>query len=263
MKKKSLPPLEPAHDHDHVHASSTNPFMPWVNALILVGTGILFALLLVTGNIQNYINTEFIAYTYIGAAILLALGTYATLGASGRTPTLHNSHFGLVAAAVFAVPLIFGILVPSRPLGLDAVTDDIDAADIVARTESSNISIVATDTWNVLDWLAAYYTTDDFTQLEGQPADIVGFVRKVEGDGREFFRITRFMVNCCVADTISVDMPVRTADSVPVSGLDDGQWVRVTGNAAIGEFSGDTQPFVEASAVELLDKAPEPSYLYP
>ncbi len=256
-------PLD-AHEHGHEHAASPNPVVPWVNAFILIGTGVLFGLLLITGDIRNYINTEFVAYTYIGTAILLLLGCYALLNAVGRIRPVYHGHFGIIAAAVFAVPLLFGIIVPSRPLGLDAVTDDIDAADIVARTDSASGIVAATESWNVLDWLAAYYTIDDFTQLEGQPADLIGFVRQVPEDGEGIFRITRFMVSCCVADTISVDMPVQyEAESAPGEALEDGQWVRVAGSVSIAEFSGDTQPFIDASSIELLEKAPEPSYLYP
>lgn len=263
-KDMKLPEIHADHEHGHEHASSSHPLMPWLSAAILIGTGVLFAYFLVSGDIRNYINTEFIAYTYIGAGILLLLGIYAVLSAAGRVRELYNAHFGIAAAAVFAVPLLFGIIVPSRPLGLDAVTDDIDAADIVARTDSTATSIVATENWSVLDWLASYYAIDDFTQLEGQPADVTGFVRRVPADGEEFFRVTRFMVSCCVADTISVDMPVQyTSAQVGEAALEDGQWVQVTGDVSIRDFAGDTRPFINSSGITLLEKAPEPSYLYP
>ena len=264
-----LPEIQVAHsdhfdDHGHSHAASSHPLMQWLSASILIGTGVLFAYFVFSGDIRNYINTAFIGYTYIGTGILLLLGGYALLSASGKVRELYNAHFGIAAAAVFALPLLFGIIVPSRPLGLDAVTDDIDAADIVARTDSSATSVVATENWTVLDWLASYYAIDDFTQLEGQPADVIGFVRHVPEDGDGFLRVTRFMVSCCVADTISVDMPVQYSPAVVGDvDLEDGQWVRVLGDVSIKDFDGDTRPFINADDFILFDKAPEPSYLYP
>lgn len=252
---------EAGHDHS---GSSPNRLLNWVSAAVMTGTGLLFVALLVSGNIQNYINTQFIIYTYIGAAILLLLGFHGMAVASGRIGQVYHAHLGFVAAAVFAVPLIFGLIVPSRPLGLQAVSDDIDAADVVARVDASNTAITATDTWTILDWLSAYYSADDFTLFEGQPADVVGFVRTVPEDGDGFFRVNRFMITCCTADTLSVGMPVQhDGNSSGAVQLNEGGWVRVTGEASVGEFSGDTQPFIKASRIQPLDQAPEPSYLYP
>lgn len=246
-------------EHGHTHTRS-HLLLVWVNAVVMSGMALLFTWLLASGNIRNYINTEFVFYTYIGAGILLLLAAHAVGVAAGQFRQSHGLHMGVVAAGVLAVPLLFGMVVPSRPLGLDSVTDDIDAADIVGRTGVSNNSISQTESWNILDWLAAYYSIDDFQQLDARPADVTGFVRSVPGDGENFFRVTRFMVTCCVADTISVDMPVQyEGDDVLV----DGQWVKVTGTVTIGEFSGDTKPYIQAESLELLDAAPSPSYLYP
>ncbi len=232
----------------------------------MTGLGLLFAWLIVSGDIDNYINTQFIAYTYLGAAILLLLGLYSISVAFGWLRTMHSPHVGIAAVGVIAAPLLLGAIVPSRPLGLDAVAGDIDSADVVARTDSELESISLEDTaqWTVLDWLAAYYATNDFSLLEDEPADLIGFVRFEPDDGDGFFRVTRFMVSCCVADTLSVDLPVQYGPDAQVDGeLAAGDWVQVTGNATVAEISGDVQPMIVASSVSRLDEAPESAYLFP
>lgn len=252
----------------HIHDEETthSKWMTRVSAVLMTGLGVLFAWLIASGDIRNYINTEFIAYTYLGAGILLVLGLYSVAVAFGWLKAAHSPHVGLAAAGVIAVPLLFGAVVPSRPLGLDAVTGDIDSADVVARTESTqdDIPLDDTSTWNVLEWQAAYYTANDFTLLENQPADVIGFVRFEPNDGDGYFRVTRFMVSCCVADTLSVDLPVAyDPEAQSAAELSAGDWVQVTGNAAVAEISGDVQPMIVASSIRLLDEAPESAYLYP
>ena len=63
-------------DGSHAHGG-TDRVMTWVSAVLMMGLGLLFAWLIISGDIRNYINTEFIAYTYLGAGILLLLGLYS------------------------------------------------------------------------------------------------------------------------------------------------------------------------------------------
>jgi uncharacterized repeat protein (TIGR03943 family) len=220
---------------------------------------LLFVWLLASGNISNYINTRFVAYTYIGAASLLALAGYAALIAMGRGPAHSHTHATWAAAGLVAVPLIFGAIAPSQPLGASAVTDDLNVAAL-ARVDSSSINTGNTEQWNILEWLQAFHTIDEQAALDGRPADVTGFVRSAEGDSAGQFRVSRFLVSCCVADTVSIGMPVQAADgAAPV----EGEWVRVTGTAAVTNVNGETQLVIANAALTVLPEAPKPPYLYP
>jgi uncharacterized repeat protein (TIGR03943 family) len=253
-----LPAAE--HSHGHDAARPLTALSRWAQPVVLCGMALLFVWLLASGNINNYINTRFVAYTCIGAAALLALAGYAVLMATGRGGTSQShTHATWAAAGLVAVPLIFGAIAPSQPLGASAVTDDSNVAAL-ARVDGSSINTGNTQSWNILDWLQAFHTIDDQASLNGRPADVTGFVRRADGEPAGQFRVSRFLVSCCVADTISIGMPVQSADGAAPA---EGDWARVTGTVAVTDVNGETQPLISNATFTVLPEAPKPPYLYP
>ena len=255
-KKRRAIALEPAHDHEH---GEPNRVMAWSQTGVMAGMAVLFIWLLATDNISNYINTRFIGYTYIGAGALIAIAIYSALSAMGRTSVGHSTQATWAAAGLVAIPLMFGLIAPSRPLGADAITAELDAGAI-ASINQSDLAGGDSRGWNVLDWLQAFHVLDDPDSLEGKAADVTGFVRIDDADPEGSFRVARFLVNCCVADTVSVSLIVLDEGA---SRLEEGAWARVTGAVAVREIDGETQLVILPDEVTELDEAPSPPYIYP
>ena len=160
--------------------------------------------------------------------------------------------------AIIALPLVFGTLIPSRPLGAEAISGDIAITNAAAASNVTTFTINPLDR-NVLDWLRVFNSTDDYQTLNGEPADLIGFVYREANFGEDQFMVARYSISCCVADASAIGIPVTWAD---IAALDQGQWVHVQGSFQVAEFRGDELPVLQAESIELVDQ-PEHPYLYP
>jgi len=263
--------LETEHHDDHAHHDHrADQAALGLKTAILIGLGMYFVYLIVTGNLTNYINERFVWLSYVAAAIFLLLGVYSLIlmvrafkdhnvlhEALGHSHDGHEDHqhgISWSTLAVIAVPLILGTLIPSRPLGAEAVNG--------ALSTSASVGEMVTFTKqpldrNVLDWLRYFGSLPDYAEANGQPADVIGFVYREPTFPENHFMLARFTVSCCVADAAAIGLPTLYAESI-----EQGVWVRVQGSFTVGEFRGDTMPILQASSLEIVEQ-PEHPYLYP
>ena len=256
----------PAHEHPQ-----DDTLQQWLKTAILLGLGLYFIYNLLSGNLTNYINARFAWLSWVAAPLFLLLGALSAYSLLTHRDDEHDEHadhdHGALTwpvLAVVALPLVFGTLLPSRPLGASAVEGDLTAgAGLIGDEAAATVERDPLD-WNVLDWLRAVNRSTDLTEFDGQEANLLGFVYRNDQFPAGHFVITRFIISCCVADASAVGMPVYWPEA---AALDDGAasgdtWVRVHGAFALGEFSGNLFPILQADALEIVPE-PEHPYLYP
>jgi uncharacterized repeat protein (TIGR03943 family) len=231
----------------------------WLKTALLLGLGIYFVVVIVTGSLTNYINERFAWLSYVAAGIFLLLGAHSLYMAL-RSEHAVGKDRGLSWGTLWMVgiPLLLGTLVPSRPLGVESV-DRISTAAINAAGSIVNQFEIDPLNRNVLDWLRVFNTVADFDELNGQSADLIGFVYSEPTFPEDQFMIARFTVSCCVADASAIGVPAYYADTPT---LTQGQWVRVQGAFQVGEFRGDVLPVLQVASIEVVDQ-PEHPYVYP
>lgn len=248
--------MQITHDHTHDHGDNRQA---WLKTAILFGLGVYFVWNIASGNLTNYINTRFAWLSYIAAGLFLLLavsGAWARLRArGGSAPDHDHGPMSWGALALVAAPLILGTLIPSRPLGADAVSGSVSLSAVGATTTFAVNPLER----NVLDWLCAFNSAGDYDEIAGQPADIIGFVYMEPDFGAERFMLARFTLSCCVADASAIGVPVAWADA---SGLRADTWVRVQGEFMVDDFRGERVPVLRASSVEPVEQPAHP-YLYP
>ena len=267
------------HDHDHDHEHHHAPdVQAWLKAALLFGLGVYFAYNIASGNLTNYISVRFAWLSYAAAALFLILGGFgfATLILDAlrdrRAHAHHHDHahdhdhdllhvhnHGFVpwpALLVVAVPLILGVLVPSQPLGANAVDGNLSLS--AATTINATTATIPPLQRNVLDWLRTFSMAQDMSSFNGQPADVIGFVYTEPAFGGDHFMVARFAISCCVADASAIGVPVVWKDAPD---LKADTWVRVKGTFEVGSFRDDTVPVLQAASVEVVPQ-PEHPYLY-
>lgn len=256
-----------AHEHEHHHDHRGETLQAWLKALLLLGLGAYFAYNIVSGNLANYINIRFAWLSYVAAAVFLLLGVASLVGLLRQREHKHDhdhdhdhAHGGMSwgALAVVAVPLLLGVLIPSRPLGASAVDGNLSLNAAAVTTSNLSFTIPPLER-NVLDWLRMFNSVQDYSELDGQPADVVGFVYREPNFGENRFMVARFTISCCVADASAIGVPVAwdEAESLPAD-----SWVRVTGTFKVDNFRDDRAPVLQAESVEAVPQ-PEHPYLYP
>lgn len=250
------------HDHDHDHDHRREAAYAWARAALLIGLGLYFVYNIVSGNLANYINARFTWLSVVAAALFLLLGTaalYWRLRANHHHNHAHDDHdhstlsWGVIVIA--AVPLALGTLVPSQPLGASAVGGNFNM-NAVASGSAMAFTIAPLDR-NVLDWVRVFNATDDLSTLNGQEADVIGFVYYDDTMAEDMFMVTRFTISCCVADSVAVGLPVQWPDIPPLD-----TWVRVMGRFELGTFRGEQKPILRPTSVEVVEQPAHP-YLYP
>jgi uncharacterized repeat protein (TIGR03943 family) len=234
----------------------------WVKALLLIGLGIYFIYNIGSGNITNYVNERFAWLSYVAAGLFLLIGGFSIWHLLREHDHEHghdhqHEPISWRVLAILAVPLVLGTLIPSRPLGAEAVSGGVNlsSAATVATSQTFN---VAPEQRNVLDWLRAF-NSGDYQQFEGQPANVIGFVYSEPTYDANQFMVARFAISCCVADATALGLPVSWANAAD---LTQGQWIEVKGTFRVASFGGDEVPVIQASSVEQVAQ-PEHPYLYP
>lgn len=230
-------------------------------AALLLGLAAYFAYNIVSGNVTNYINARFIWLSYLAAAILALFGiisAYVAMqprdGAALRENHI-NTRWGFLAIAAF--PLLIGVLLPSRPLGAEAVNGSISLS--VGSFGVAQAGQKDPLQRNVLDWLRVFSQTATASNFDQQAADVIGFIYREPTFPPDHFMVARFTVSCCVADAGAIGMPVYWPDAEQFA---DGEWVQVRGLFQAGVFRDTTMPILQAETIALVAE-PEHPYLYP
>lgn len=238
-----------------------------VKALILVGLAIFFAHLLFSGKLYFYIAPRFAWLSLVAVVLFIALAqSYDPVGAragpAGHEGERHHdpdhnrerSRRSPWPLLILATPLLLGVIVPAQPLGTDAVAAR-GLNDIAFAADAANTLAVVPGARNVLDWAMAMSRDPAPDALNGQEADVIGFVYRDPTFADDQFLVARFVLVCCVADANPVGLVVQWPGATQLA-LDS--WVQVKGTFAQGEPT----PVLVARSVTPVQPPAQP-YLYP
>jgi uncharacterized repeat protein (TIGR03943 family) len=250
-----------------------------IKAILLLATGFFLYGRIANGTLYYYINERFAGFTLFGAVGLIAVGLAYHFGRkpasasaqdlahdvgqehSHAPATTHAHSLSWGGAFLVALPVILGLAVPAKPLGVAAL----DNREFNLNLESSalpaslrNVADKAAEERNILDWSRTFQKTTDYGTLVGETARVTGFVYKDPTYGADHFVLTRFVVSCCVADASVVGLMVRSQDP----SLQNDQWIEVTGTFVPSDVAGWQAPVLAAESMTPVE-TPQQPYLYP
>lgn len=245
---------------DHQH-DATQQFdgMAWAKTILLLGMGLYFSWLIISGNLVYYINQRFAWLVVVGALVfvLLALvNIYSGLRAAGEGPHQHFQ-IGWDILLIVALPLLLALIVPSRSLGIEAVNGGISLSPVGVASQSA-FQRSPLDR-NILDWLREFERASSPAAFDGTPADIIGFVYREPGFAEDSFMLSRFTMSCCVADAFPIGMPVSAPAAADFAA---GVWLRARGQLRAADFDAEFMPVLFADSLEPIPEPRQP-YLYP
>jgi putative membrane protein len=239
-----------------------------LQAFILLALCIFLIAKLTSGKLSLYINMRFMPLTVFGIAMLAIMGMAlaARLGTNSpeddhREDSNHSHNISLSALAILTLPLLIGILIPSRPLDASAAsTRGMNVSAPLIRSSSQTRQFeAAADTRNILDWIRIFNSNTDLAPYLGQTAKVTGFVYHDPRLPANQFIVSRFVITCCAADASAIGMIVTWNES---SALKESDWVEVKGPVQSSQLGGQPIPLIAASLVQSVQQPGQP-YLYP
>lgn len=247
--------------------------------LILAALGIFLLMRIMDGQILLYINQRFVILILLAALGFLFLSQYVfrertrlqkeDLAQQDCTPEIvrdypHSTDKHTAQGWVLwlmMLPVIIGLFTSPRPLTASALkTRGINTGSFLSTRQGSSEPLqIPSSQRSVLDWIRIASEYQDGMEIDGQMADVTGFVYHDPRLDKTQFMVSRFSIACCVADAVAVGVVV---DWTGAPGLAESSWVRVTGPVYIDDFDGNQLPVIHAEAVESVPE-PEQPYIFP
>lgn len=197
-----------------------------LGAVVLAAWAGLFWWLIATGRTALYLSTRTGWLVPAGAVIL----TIALAGRlfSARTPSPEPvTRRDALGSAAIIVPVVIVLALPPAALGSYAASRR--SSLVGAGAFGSSTQDISTGTVTLFDVAGGLRSRDGMRALvarAGTDVSFVGFVDKGSGMPADEFLLTRFLITCCVADALSIQ--VRVVGAPPGKFASD-DWVRVSG----------------------------------
>ncbi|MGI8407953.1 MAG: TIGR03943 family putative permease subunit [Actinomycetota bacterium] len=190
----------------------------------------------------------------VGAVILTIAAVGRLLTARTETPELLPRKEAIVLAALI-VPAVLIATLPPASLGSYAAAR---RSSIVGGGFISAPGDIRTGELTLLTVGGALRDPESMAALReraGEKVNFIGFVDRDDTTPASEFTLTRFVVSCCVADALGVQVRVVGA---PPGRFKDDQWVNVTGSL----YPLEDQIVVDASEITAIERPKQP-YLSP
>jgi uncharacterized repeat protein (TIGR03943 family) len=214
----------------------------------------LFWFLIASERTAFYLSSRTDWVVPVGAVIL-------TIAAVGRTLSARSAHSEQLShkdawgMGVIVLPVVVVLALPPASLSSFAASRRSSFASAGFTTSAEDIADGDLSLADVAGALRSGDSMDALVERAGSEVDFTGFVTRDDGMPADEFVLTRFLISCCVADALSVE--VRVVGAPPGRFAKD-EWVRVTGK--IYPLGGEV--ILDADSVEAVDR-PEKPYLNP
>ncbi len=186
----------------------------------------------------------------VGAIILVVALAGRLLFVRGAEGLSRRDTLGF---ALVALPVVVVLALPPAALTSFAAGR---RSSFASAAFTPNIEDIATGDLSLADVAGAVRSEEAMAALAaraGAEVSFVGFVARQPDMPADEFLLTRFLISCCVADALSVQVRVVGA---PPGELEVDQWVRVTGSI----YPLDDEIVIEAIDITKV-KRPEHPYL--
>jgi uncharacterized repeat protein (TIGR03943 family) len=217
--------------------------------VVLAGWAVLFWFVLLTGRTPLFLSSRTAWVASVGAILLTLAAAGRILSARVDQP-VPLTRRGAGRLAFLAFPAVVLLILPPATLGSYAAS----RRSLAGASFGASAGDVSTGQVTLGDVAAAMWSpeaADALTDRAGSRVDFVGIVARTEGMPADEFLLTRFILTCCVADALSVQ--VRVVGAAPGTFKED-QWVRVGG--AIYPLGRET--IVQASEITTVPRPARP-----
>jgi uncharacterized repeat protein (TIGR03943 family) len=224
--------------------------MRLLTSAVLLGWAALFWFLMLSGRTALYLSARTDWVVPVGAVLM----TIAALGRLATSRTSHAEPFearDMLRTAVVAIPIIAVLALPPTSLGTYAATRRSNFVSGEIATDPTSIATGRLELTDVAGALRSQEGARALADRAGTEVAFVGFVARERGMPADQFQLTRFLISCCVADALSVQ--VRVAGVRPGKFKEE-EWVKVTGKI----YPVGDEVVIDAQEIERVSRPKRP-----
>jgi uncharacterized repeat protein (TIGR03943 family) len=228
--------------------------------LVLAGAVAVWAS--VSGAVLQYLRPGMRTWVGLAGAVLVGLGVAVTvLGRRERIGGHGSSRVGWLVA----VPICVAVTLGPGSLGSYAAGRTATFRDLPQGPSSFDLEqyLVANSfggqavRLSLFDFVSAAEDPDDAALLDGREVRLTGFVVTPTDPDPGAFYLTRFLISCCAADAVALQVEVRGDPDGRTPAEDS--WVEVV---ATLEGLDDDRPIVRLASLSRIDEPRDP-YEFP
>ncbi len=225
-----------------------------LGAIVLGAWCGLFWFLMVSGRTWLYLSSRTDWVVPMGAVILTGatLGRLLTLRDPNPSPMSNRDTAGM---SLLIIPVVIVLAMPTASLGAFAASRRSSA---LGGSYVSTAEDITDGELTMIDVGGALRSREAMAALAtraGTEVTFVGFITRDKADPADEFTLTRFLISCCVADALSVEVRVVGA---PPGRFEEDDWVQVEGKL----YPLGTEVVVDATGVIAVQEPKRP-YLNP
>lgn len=223
-------------------------------AMALTAWAGLFWFLIASERTAFYLSSRTDWVVPVGAVILTvaAIGRFASARSSQQERLSSKEAWGI---GVIVLPVVVVLALPPASLSSFAASRRSSFASAGFATSAEDVAQGELSLADVAGALRSGEAMEALVQRAGTEVDFTGFVTRDSGMAADEFVLTRFLISCCVADALSVE--VRVVGAPPGQFAKD-DWVRVDGK--IYPVGGEV--ILDADTIEAVER-PDKPYLNP
>ncbi|MGH2790157.1 MAG: TIGR03943 family putative permease subunit [Actinomycetota bacterium] len=238
------------------HEGARRPLCPSrvFHSVALASWAGVFWFLLISDRTSLYLSSRTAWVVPVGAVCLTIglIGRLSSLRTEDPQPISARSAWGI---GLIVMPVITVLALPPASLGSFAAQR---RSSFTSGGFGTSAEEIAAGELSLLDVAGGLRSRDGMKALvtrAGEEVSFTGFVTKQPGSPADEFVLTRFLVSCCVADALGVDVRVVGA---PPGRFKADEWVRVTGQM----YPLGREVIVDSTGIEPV-KRPQRPYLSP
>ncbi len=253
---------------------------PWLDALAILGWGILLLKYWITGKLSILIHPNYFGLTVAGGIALIFIGGLKTwelieldrAKQQSRTSpaidspriaevehiTLFPPSFG--STLMLSVALIGLLTTPRTFTSQTALERGLTESLPITRLQPQEFrNMTKPEMRSLVEWVRLLNFNPEPDTYKGQKVKVQGFVIHPPNIAEQYLWIGRFIITCCAADAYPVGLPVKLPIGQSRVAFPPDSWLEIEGEAIVEELQGKRKLTIQASSLKSI---PEPKNPY-
>ena len=253
---------------------------PWLDALAILGWGILLLKYWITGKLSILIHPNYFGLTVAGGIGLVFIGGFKiwelikldrTKQQSRTSPAINSpkmvevEHITLFppsfgSTLMLSVALIGLLTTPRTFTSQTALERGLTESLPITRLQPQEFrNTTKPENRSLVEWVRLLNFNPEPDTYMGQKVKVQGFVIHPPNVAEQYLWIGRFIITCCAADAYPVGLPVKLLIGQSRVAFPPDSWLEIEGEAIVAEIQGKRKLTIQASSLKPI---PEPKNPY-